>query len=122
MGTVGEKTLYYTLMLSVFQEQGIPVIRLPRGMEATSRAGGDGVYRFFFNNTGHGQSLRLEGQKRHLQPFEMKILTPGGRGHNPFIKPAHHAEKKNAQGVRQDVLCVFWLRQGRKSLPSKGGR
>lgn len=78
VGAVGEKALYHTLMLSVFQERGVPVVRLPRGVEATSRVGRDGAYRFFFNNTNHGQSLRLDGQKYHLQPFEMKILTPEG--------------------------------------------
>lgn len=75
---MGEKALYHTLMLSGFQEQGVPVIRLPRGIEATSRVGRDGIYRFFFNNTRHGQSLRLDGQKYHLQAFEMKILMPEG--------------------------------------------
>lgn len=59
-------------------ERGVPVIRLPRGVEATSRVGRDGTFRFFFNNTNHGQSLRLDGQKYHLQPFEVKIRAPEG--------------------------------------------
>lgn len=78
MGTVGERALYNTLLLTVFQEQSIPVIRLAQGVEGTARSGENGSYRFFFNNTNDARGLSLDGQKYRLQPFEMKILTPEG--------------------------------------------
>ena len=78
VGTVGERALYRTLMLTVFREQDIPVVRLPRAVERTVRAGPGGTYQFYFNNSHHGQNLGVDGQKVHLQPFEMKIRTSEG--------------------------------------------
>lgn len=78
IGTVGETALYRTFMLTVFQEQGISVVRLPRAVERTVRTGPGGTYQFFFNNSFHGQNIGVDGQKLHLQPFEMKIRTQQG--------------------------------------------
>ena len=78
VGTVGELALYRTLMLTVFQEQGISVARLPHAVERTMRTGPGGTYQFFFNNSIHGQNIDVDGQKLHMQPFEMKILTQQG--------------------------------------------
>ena len=75
VGTIGERAMYRTLLIGAFQEQGIPIVRLPQGIEATTRSGEGGTYQFFFNNTPHGQDFHLEGQKVHLKPFEMKIRT-----------------------------------------------
>lgn len=79
VGTVGEKALYRTLLLEVFREQGVPTIdTLPQGVEATTRSGEGGTYRFFFNNTLRGQIFRLEGERIHLCPLEVKIRTGTG--------------------------------------------
>lgn len=78
VGTVGELALYRTLMLTVFQEQDVPVTRLPHAVERTMRTGPGGTYQFFFNNSIHGQNIDVDGQKLHMQPFEMKILTRQG--------------------------------------------
>lgn len=76
VGTIGERALYRTLLIEIFRENDIPHMLLPQGVESSSRVGEEGRYQFFFNNTIHGQNFRLDGQKIHLQPFEMKILTP----------------------------------------------
>ena len=78
MGTVGERALYRTLLLTVFREQGIPVSRLPQGVELTARTGPGGTYQFYFNNTALSHDMEADGQKVHLQPFEMKIRTEQG--------------------------------------------
>lgn len=77
VGTIGERTMYRTLMLEIFREQDIPFLSLPQGVEATTRTGAGGTYQFFFNNTLHGQNLQLDGQRVHLAPLEMKIRTEG---------------------------------------------
>lgn len=74
VGTVGEKALYRTLLLEVFQEQAVPVIEaLPQGVEVTTRTGPGGSYRFFFNNTLQSQHFQLDGEQVTLQPLEVKI-------------------------------------------------
>ncbi len=79
LGTVGEKALYRTLLLEIFTQQGIPVLdMLPQGVEATIRSGEGGIYRFFFNNSMKGQSIRLDGRRVQLGPLEMKIQTESG--------------------------------------------
>lgn len=78
VGTIGERAMYRTLLIGAFQEQDIPILRLPQGIESSTRSGEGGTYRFFFNNTPHSQNFHLEGQKIHLSPFEMKIQTNGG--------------------------------------------
>ena len=75
VGAIGERNLYRTLMLAIFQEANIPVVRLPQGVETTTRSGRGGTYQFFFNNTLHGQNINLDGQRVHLAPLEMKIRT-----------------------------------------------
>ena len=74
VGTIGEKSLYRTLLLKIFGEQGIPTLELlPQGVEAGSRSGKKGTVWFFFNNTMETVAFPLWGQKIMLKPLEMKI-------------------------------------------------
>lgn len=71
--------MYRTLLMEVFREQEVPLIEtLSQGVEATTRSGEGGIYKFFFNNTVHGQDFQFKGERVHLRPLEMKILSKRG--------------------------------------------
>lgn len=79
VGTVGEKALYLTLLLEIFDLQGIPSISsLPQGVEITTREGASQWYKFIFNNTNEGKTVCVNDCKIVLQPFEMRILNEKG--------------------------------------------
>ena len=76
VGTIRKKTFYQTLLTEIFRAQDIPLMEtLPQGVEITTRSNETDTYRFLFNNTMHAKTIVLPGEKIHLQPPEMKILT-----------------------------------------------
>lgn len=78
VGTVGEKALYRALLLEIFREQDIPVLKmLPRDVEASSRSGPGGEYWFFFNNSLHGKTFPVGQDMVTLRPLEVKIQAGG---------------------------------------------
>ena len=79
VGTIGEKSLYRSLMMEILRCQGIAALeQLPWGIESTVRSGKGGNYRFFFNNTLNGEILKLGDEKVSINPMEMKILSGSG--------------------------------------------
>ena len=80
VGTVGQRSLYRTLLTEICRELDIPTLAdLPVGVEVTTRTGPGGAYRFFFNNTLREQSFPLDGARVSLAPMEMKIRTDDGQ-------------------------------------------
>lgn len=79
VGTIGEKAMYRSLMLEILRGQGIEAMeQLPQGVESTVRSGKGGTYRFFFNNTMHGKTLKFNEGKVYLDPLEVKVLSGDG--------------------------------------------
>ena len=79
VGTIGEKAMYRSLMMEILRGQGVEMMeQLPQGVESTVRSGKGGKYRFFFNNTMEGKTVKLNEGKIYLHPMEMKILSGDG--------------------------------------------
>lgn len=79
VGTVGEKSLYRTLLLEIFREQKISMWdTMPQGLEVTTRSGTGGTYQFFFNNTPHSQHMQIGSEPVAFRPMEMKIKAESG--------------------------------------------
>lgn len=84
IGTVGEKSFCRTLLLEIFRSQQLEMLdTLPCGVESTVRSGADRTYRFFFNNTTHGQFILLDGKR--VQRTAVRWNTSARCGRNATI-------------------------------------
>jgi len=76
VGTVGEKKLYYKLVMDILDKIGVDYIKgLPENVEVTTREGNGKKVQFVFNDTDKEQKFILEGKEVHLAPFEMQITV-----------------------------------------------
>lgn len=88
VGTVGNKALYYDLIQTVLDENGINYFsKLPFGVEITTRENGIDKFYFIFNNSEAVCELSLPAVMESLasgeitktvtlQPYDMKVLQP----------------------------------------------
>ena len=75
IGTVGTRRMYEKAAKQILDASGIPYIEgLPENVEVTTRTGSDITARFVFNNSDLERTFELNGEKLHLDPFEMKII------------------------------------------------
>lgn len=74
VGTVGEKKLYYKLVMGILEKMGVDYIEgLPENVEVTTREGNGKKVQFVFNDTDKVQKFALSGKEVRLEPFEMQI-------------------------------------------------
>ena len=74
VGTVGEKKLYYKLVMDILDKTGVDYIKgLPENVEVTTREGNGKKVQFVFNDTDKVQKFTLCGKEVCLEPFEMQI-------------------------------------------------
>ena len=74
VGTVGEKKLYYKLVMDILDKTGVDYIKgLPENVEITTREGDGKKVQFVFNDTDKVQKFTLSGKEVRLEPFEMQI-------------------------------------------------
>ncbi|MBQ8596826.1 MAG: beta-galactosidase [Lachnospiraceae bacterium] len=74
VGTVGEKKLYYKLVMDILDKTGVDYIKgLPENVEVTTREGNGKKVQFVFNDTDKVQKFTLSGEEVCLEPFEMQI-------------------------------------------------
>lgn len=79
VGTIGEKSMYRSLLLEIFQQLGMETAdQMPQGVEVTVRSGPGGSYRFLFNNTMDGKFVKVGRKKVFLNPLEVKIQAADG--------------------------------------------
>ena len=75
IGTVGTRRMYEKAAKQILDASGIPYIEgLPENVEVTTRTGSGITARFVFNNSDLERTFELNGEKLHLDPFEMKII------------------------------------------------
>ena len=75
IGTIGTRRMYEKAAKQILDASGIPYIEgLPENVEVTTRTGSGITARFVFNNSDLERTFELNGEKLHLDPFEMKII------------------------------------------------
>ena len=75
IGTIGTRRMYEKAAKQILDASGIPYIEgLPENVEVTTRTGSGITARFVFNNSDLERTIELNGEKLHLDPFEMKII------------------------------------------------